>query len=165
MRYDEWQPIARRIAAAWPAFGADPETERVYYQVLQDVDAQAVERAVDEAMREGRESPPPPGVIRDRALGIRTGAAAPPPPPSRRGGTGWIVAAVLVALALAGGAVAFTLLRDDGGDDEPATTTEVQTETATPTITITPPPQTETIPTVTESVPTEATDTGGATAP
>jgi hypothetical protein len=163
VRYDEWQEIARRISAAWPAFGADPETERVYYQVLQDVDARAVERAVDESLREGRESPPPPGVLRDRALGIRTGAAAPPEPPRRRG-TGWIVVAVLVALVLAVGAVAVTFLRDDGGDSEPATTTEVQTETATPTITVVPPP-TETTPTVTEAIPTVSTQTGGATAP
>lgn len=164
MRYDEWRPIARRISAAWPAFGSDPETERVYYQVLQDVDARAVERAVDDALREGRESPPPPGVIRDRALGIRTGEPPRQEPPRRRSGTGWIVVAVVIALGLAVAAVAITVARDDSGDSEPQTTTEIQTETSTPTITVTPPPQTVTAPTETESTPT-TTEEPAATAP
>ncbi len=164
MRREEWDPIARRIAAAWPEFGQDPATSDVYFEVLEDVDARAVDRVVGDALREGRENPPPPGVLRDRALGIVTAAGVTQQaPPQRRGGTAWIAVLAALALIAAVAAVAFVALRDDdGGTETTPTTVTAPAETVTRPEIITRPAETVTAPPETVTQPPE---TGGSTTP
>ena len=81
MKPDEWPAVAQRLDAAYPGFADDPQTSAVYIDVLADIDSAAVDQAVTELLREGREHPPPPGVIRARALG------EPQAPPSDPGQT------------------------------------------------------------------------------
>ena len=106
------------MRAAYPSFGDDAETRQVYLDALADVDAGAVGRAVDELLREGREEPPPPGVIRSRALGLQpapTAGAGDSRDRGARKGVGWV--GVLAAIALAAGVIALVvaLTDDDGG--------------------------------------------------
>lgn len=77
MTEEQWGPIAGRIALAWGAF--DEERRRLYFEVLEDLDASAVERAVDELIREGREQVPPPGVVRQLAVARSESAVVPDP--------------------------------------------------------------------------------------
>src|SRR5262245_63042524 len=86
MRPEEWEPIAARIRAAWPDFGADEATSRAYVPTLADLDARAVAWAVEDLLREPREHAPPPGVIRDRGLHPGAAAAAPAAPAADGGG-------------------------------------------------------------------------------
>jgi hypothetical protein len=131
MRPDEWPPVAQRLEAAYPSFTNDANTQAVYLDVLGDVDAAAVDRAVGEVLREGREQPPPPGVLRARALGQQPVAETPPTDTRDRGarrGLGWV--GVLVAIALGLGIAALIVgIANNNEDDSPTVTqTEVQIE-------------------------------------
>jgi hypothetical protein len=164
MRREEWDPIARRIAAAWPEFGQDPATSEVYFEVLEDVDARAVDRVVGDALREGRENPPPPGVLRDRALGIATTAGVTQQPSApRKSGTAWIAVLAALALIAAVAAIVFVVIRDDdGGTETTPTTVTAPAETVTRPQVITRPAETVTAPPETVTSPPE---TGGSTTP
>ncbi|MGE3139382.1 MAG: hypothetical protein AB7I08_15155 [Thermoleophilia bacterium] len=70
MHESQWQPLARLLAAAWPDPDMDPERSAVYLEVLDDLDAADVEVAVRQLLREDRETPPPPGVVRTRAVAV-----------------------------------------------------------------------------------------------
>ncbi|MGI9538772.1 MAG: hypothetical protein ACR2N6_01325, partial [Miltoncostaeaceae bacterium] len=69
MTRQEWAQIAERIRAAYPGSSFDVRAEAVYLDVLEDVDVRAVDRAVEDLLREGHPDPPAAGVIRSRALG------------------------------------------------------------------------------------------------
>ena len=71
--------LAERIRAAYPGSSFDVRAEAVYLDVLEDVDVRAVDRAVEDLLREGHPDPPAAGVIRSRALGGEPAPAAPVP--------------------------------------------------------------------------------------
>jgi hypothetical protein len=138
MTNQEWQPIAERLRAAWPDFPLDDVTTSAYVSALGDVDARAVSAAVDDLLREPREHAPPPGVIRERALGGAAPAPAPAPPqpppapaePRRGGGRGWLWALIGV---LAAALIAALVVVGVRNDDSPASTvTQSATVTAPP---------------------------------
>jgi hypothetical protein len=64
MTIDEWEEIVQRLDGAWPL---TKERRDLYFELLVDLDANAVQAAITELLREPREKAPPPGVIRDRA--------------------------------------------------------------------------------------------------
>lgn len=84
MTQHEWEAIAARIEAAWPAYPLTRSRRAEYYEALADLDGGAVHRALDALVGEGREEPPAAGAVRAQA---RNGApefadpAFPPPPP------------------------------------------------------------------------------------
>ncbi len=170
MDAQQWEPIARRIEAAWPDTPMTPQRSEIYLEVLGDLDATHVATAVNALLREGREEPPPPGVVRERAMAVaRAGAgehAGAPPPRRGRVSPVWIVLGVLAVAAVAI-IVVVLVVNATGGDD--ATTTDAPV-TITQTTTA-PAPSTDVAPTVpTEpTVPSEpaatapTTDAGGAT--
>jgi hypothetical protein len=68
---EEWLPLAARIGAAWPSAPMDELRRDVFFQVLSDLEAGDVAASVNALLREDRESQPPPGVIRARAIELR----------------------------------------------------------------------------------------------
>lgn len=42
MTFEEWEPIARRLIGAYPNINASPETVLVYFEQLEDFDADVV---------------------------------------------------------------------------------------------------------------------------
>ncbi len=83
MTASEWEPIADRLASAYPAsdFGAERRAE--YLEALGALDARAVGSAVDALLREPRSAPPSAPVIRQAVL--RTGRPVPRTPPPEPG--------------------------------------------------------------------------------
>jgi len=81
---DEWEAIAARIEAAWPAYPLTRSRRADYYEALADLDGGAVHGALDLLEAEGRGEPPAAATVRVEA---RNGApefadaASPPPPP------------------------------------------------------------------------------------
>lgn len=151
MTRNEWAQVAARIRAAYPGSSFDARAEAVYLDVLEDVDVRAVDRAVEELLKEGHPDPPAAGVIRSRALGGEP--AAPPARPvevrdhGARRGVGWL--GVVAAAALVAAAIALILiLVDENGDGETMTTTPSVTVTQTSPTTVTTPTETVTQPTV-----------------
>lgn len=161
MKPDEWPAVAQRLDAAYPGFADDPQTSAVYIDVLADIDSAAVDQAVTELLREGREHPPPPGVIRARALGE---PQAPPSDPGQttrdrgaRRGLGWVGVLALIALGL-GVAGLIVAIANNNEDDSPTITrTEVNPEL---TVTTPEPAPSESAPS--ESAPSDATPGDGA---
>lgn len=72
MTDDEWKLIVARFAQRWPDNPMRPDGLRVYRETLNDLEADAVLVALGEIADAGRETPPPPRMIRACAL---TGAA------------------------------------------------------------------------------------------
>lgn len=78
----EWEPIADRLASAYPAsdFGAERRAE--YLEALGAFGAEAVASAVDALVRETRSAPPSAPVIRQAVLRAgRPGPRTPAPEP------------------------------------------------------------------------------------
>ena len=83
MTENEWEAIAARIEAGWPAYPLTRSRRADYYEALADLDGGAVHRALDALEAEGRTEPPAAATVRAEA---RNGAPefadpAPPPPP------------------------------------------------------------------------------------
>lgn len=97
-----------RLTAAWPTPEMTEEQRRVYRDVLADVDPEALERAVESLLRDGREERPPPGLVRERATGDAS-----------KGIMRWLPAAVL-AVAVAAAVVSIMLVLR-GGDERSET--------------------------------------------
>ena len=140
MNAQQWDPIARRIGAAWPDTPMTPERSEVYLDVLSDLDADHVATAVNALLREGREDPPPPGVVRERAVAVARAGAGQAAAPERRRGVSpvWVVLGVL---AVAAAVIVLVVLvvnatGDDGATttDAPATITQTTTEAAPTTV-------------------------------
>lgn len=96
MDASQWEPIADRLAAAFPDAGFDAARRMRYLDALAPLPADGVARAVDQLLSEARAAPPSAAVIRQEVLHPR----APAP------GTGWLdmagpVRARLPTLALA----------------------------------------------------------------
>lgn len=72
MTSDEWSPLAGRLNAAWPTPAMDEHRRGVFLDVLSDLDVADVAAAVNSLLRGDRESQPPPGVIRARAIELRS---------------------------------------------------------------------------------------------
>lgn len=87
MTHQEWETIAARIAAAWPAYPLTRSRRADHYEALADLDAGVVHRALDALVGQGRREPPTATAVRAQA---RNGApefadpAHPPPPPPPR---------------------------------------------------------------------------------
>jgi len=64
---DEWDKQADRISGAWPTPAMDEARRDVYYEVLQDLEPDAIDEAITALLREAREVAPAPGVIRAHA--------------------------------------------------------------------------------------------------
>ncbi len=64
MDASQWEPIAERIAAAFPDAGFDAPRRAAYLDALSALPADAVSRAVDALLTEAREGPPSAAVIR-----------------------------------------------------------------------------------------------------
>jgi hypothetical protein len=64
----EWDGMARRLTLAWPSEPVEGERSALYYELLSEIPAEWVRRAVDDLVHEDRETSPPPGLIRSRAL-------------------------------------------------------------------------------------------------
>lgn len=149
MTRQEWAQIAARIRAAYPGSSFDARAEAVYLDVLEDVDVRAVDRAVEELLREGHADPPAAGVIRSRALG---GDPAPPPArpveardPGARKGVGWLGVVAAVALVAAAIALVLILVDDNGGGGETITSPGITITRDGPT-TVTTPTETVEVP-------------------
>jgi hypothetical protein len=86
--YQEWTGIADRIALIWATPPMTPERRATYFDVLRDLEAGRVRRAVDGLMREDHERVPPPGIIRSRVTGSPTEGQTRPAASAPPGGTG-----------------------------------------------------------------------------
>ena len=73
MDASQWEPIADRLAAAFPDSGFDADRAE-YLQALAPLPADGVARAVDALLDEARSAPPSAAVIRREALHPRAPA-------------------------------------------------------------------------------------------
>jgi hypothetical protein len=64
MDASQWEPIAERIAAAFPDAGFDGARRAAYLDALSTLPADAVSRAVDGLLTQPRAAPPSAAVIR-----------------------------------------------------------------------------------------------------
>ena len=79
MTSSEWEPVADRVAAAFPKADFGPERRAEYLHALEALPADGVSRAVNALLREPRADPPSAPVIRQAVL-----RAARPARPSAR---------------------------------------------------------------------------------
>lgn len=66
MTHTEWQSLSRRMSAAWPDPPMTPERSNEYFDVLHDLDADDIGRAIETMQAEGWRQMPSPGGIRER---------------------------------------------------------------------------------------------------
>jgi hypothetical protein len=64
----EWDQLADELKTVWPKPQLTPWRREVYYEALADLDRDAVCRAIMCLLQGGRETLPPPGVLRQWAL-------------------------------------------------------------------------------------------------
>ncbi|MGE3138442.1 MAG: hypothetical protein AB7I08_12340 [Thermoleophilia bacterium] len=76
MTEETWGRLADRLEAAWPSPPLDESRRAVYYEVLRDLDDQAVEQAVTGLLAEDRDTLPPPGAIKTRAAVVAEASPA-----------------------------------------------------------------------------------------
>lgn len=68
MTHSDWLEIAARINDLWPHQRLPPNAIAAAFTVLEDLAAEQVAAAVEVLARDGREFPPPAGVIRRRVV-------------------------------------------------------------------------------------------------
>lgn len=101
MDASQWEPIAARIAAAYPDAGFDETRREAYLETLAALPADAVSRAVDALLTEPRAAPPSAPVIR-QAVRRADAPATDPEWLAAAGGArrSWVPALAIVSSAL-----------------------------------------------------------------
>lgn len=77
MRPTDWAAVALEVHALWPQARWDEVTVERAGALVADLDGRLVLAAVHTLAAEGREFPPPPGVIRSRAVELASADTAP----------------------------------------------------------------------------------------